>query len=58
MHVGRARVVLVLAKCLIFAVISVIVLHGKVKLVGVWWVTGVDVSSIITTFVLGDMLAE
>ena len=58
MHVGRARVVLVLAKCFVFAVISVIVLHGKVKLVGVWWVIGVDASSIITTFELSDMLAE
>ena len=58
MHVGRARVVLVLAKCFVFVIINVIVLRGKVKLVGVWWVIGVDASSIIITFVLSDMLAE
>ena len=47
-----------LAKCFVFAVVSLIVLRGKVKLVGVWWVIGVDASFIITTFVLSDMLAE
>ena len=50
--------VLVLAKCFVFAVINLIVLRGRVELVGVWWVIGVDASYFITTYELSDMLAE
>ena len=49
---------LFLARCLVFVVVSSIALRGKVKLVGVWWVIGVDASSIIITFELSDMLAK